>query len=36
MLHIRCLARGVRKQLLQDTVSPIVGRRDSVGQREVV
>jgi hypothetical protein len=27
-LYIRCLAKGVHRQLLQDTVGPAVGRRD--------
>jgi hypothetical protein len=29
--HVRCLARGVRRQLLRDTVGPVVGRRDPAG-----
>ena len=29
--HIRCLARGVRRQLLRDTVGPAVGMRDLAG-----
>ena len=30
-LYIHCLARGVHRQLLQDTVGPAVGRRDLAG-----
>ena len=35
-MYVRYLARGVHKQLLRDTVGPVVGRRDLARQREVV